>query len=81
MFRVASRCSLSYEHPQTATATDMPIEKPRISDAAHPPVKYFVRKVPHRLSENSHRPQLIVEKTNKVRSKTVGTSVAEMRLL
>jgi hypothetical protein len=80
LFRAASRCSLSYEIPATATATDMPIQKPRISDAEHSAVKDFVRKVPQWLSENSHWPRLIVEKSNKVRLKTVGTSVAETRL-
>jgi hypothetical protein len=59
----------------------MPIENPRISDAEHAMLKQFVRKVPQTVSENSQRPRLIVEKTNKVLRKRVGTSVAEIRLL
>jgi hypothetical protein len=50
------------------------------SDAEHSAVN-FVRKVPHSLSENSHWSCLIVEKSNKVPTKAVGTSVAEIGCL
>jgi hypothetical protein len=59
----------------------MPVENPRISDAEHSAVKDSVRKLPHSLSENSHCPSQIVEKSNKVATKAVGTSVAETALL